>query len=386
MEKNLNQRLWSKDFIIITLVNFLLYSGFQMLLLTIPIHVKSLGANDSMVGLMTGAYTLSALIIRPFSGLALDSYGRKKILFIGLVVFLLLTLSYNLFSIVSLIALMRFIHGFGWGVATTATNTIATDIIPQKKMGEGVGYFSLSVSLAGALSPLIGIGILNNLNFTAVTYFSTILLAIACLFALIIHYPAFIKKESGKKIVLYEKKAISPSIIMFFTTLSYGAINSFISLYGIEKGISNVGIFFLVYALTLLLTRPLFGKVIDKFGYDYVIYSGLILSFFGMLVLSKATTLNYFLICAVLYASGFGAVQSALQTISVRDVDPIKRGSANATFYTGFDGGIGVGSVISGLIAVKYGYNNMYFLMTFSLVIAFILYIFMKYKKLLHHK
>lgn len=368
------QTLWTKDFIGITVINFLIFCGFQMLMPTLPIYVKSIGGVDSVIGWISGTITISALLVRPFSGIALDRFGRKSVYLVGISTIILVTLAYAWFPIVGLILAIRFLHGFGWGTTSTASTTIATDIIPKKRLGEGIGFFSLSTSMAMALAPAFGLYVLSTYNITGLTLFSASFTAAALLLSLFISYRPSKKERPNTKVALYEPSAISPSFIMFFVTASYGAITGFISLYGMECGISNIGAFFTVYAFAMLFSRPFFGKMIDRFGFNAAMYPGLLTLIASMLAISKAGTLSFFLLAAFLYGIGFGAVQSSLHTISVTRAPRDRLGAANATYYMGFDGGIGFGSVAAGFFASLWGYSNMYLAFSIFLIIATVLY------------
>ncbi len=375
MEKtNKPVTLWTKDFIAISIINLLIFCSFQMLLPTLPVYVKSLGGSDSIIGWIAAVSTISALIIRPFSGIALDKFGRKVVFLTGIFIVLIVTFAYGWISIVGIVLAIRFLHGFGWGIASTASNTIASDIIPKKRFGEGMGFFSLSSSLAMALAPAVALYFLNVSSFRNVAMLSGGLCILALILSFFIKYSK-VEKDDGKgRMVLYEKASIAPSLVMFFVTASYGAIVGFISLYALEQGIHNIGIFFTIYAASLLITRPFFGKIIDSFGLNTVIYPGLIILVISMILLSYASSMPYFLISAFLYGIGFGAVQSSLQTMAVLKAPKARFGAANATFFTGFDGGIGFGSVIAGMVASAIGYSRMYFFFSIFLITAIVLY------------
>lgn len=375
MEKtNKPVTLWTKNFIAISIINLLIFCSFQMLLPTLPVYVKSLGCSDSFIGWIAAVSTISALIIRPFSGIALDKFGRKVVFLTGIFIVLIVTFAYGWISIVGIVLAIRFLHGFGWGIASTASNTIASDIIPKKRFGEGMGFFSLSSSLAMALAPAVSLYFLNVSSFRNVAILSGGLCILALILSFFIKYSNVEKGDGKGRMVLYEKASIAPSLVMFFVTASYGAIVGFISLYALEQGIHNIGIFFTIYAASLLITRPFFGKIIDNFGLNTVIYPGLIILVISMILLSYASSMPYFLISAFLYGIGFGAVQSSLQTMAILKAPKARFGAANATFFTGFDGGIGFGSVIAGMVASAIGYSRMYFFFSIFLITAIVLY------------
>lgn len=370
-----NKVLWTKNFIIINVINLLLFFGFQMLLPTLPIYAKKLGGTNSIIGFVTGAFVVSSVIIRPISGLLLDKLGRQKVFLVGSFIFILSVFSYSFVPFISGILIIRFIQGFGWGAVSTASNTIASDNIPKNRFGEGMGYFSLTSSLAMAVGPTIGLFVISKYSFQVLFFISTILAVLSVIVAFKLEYKKIEDKEQTKiKASLYEKASITPSIIVLFVTITYGALTSFLPLYAAQKGIDNIGIFFMVYAISLFISRPVFGKIIDKSGFDYAIIPGLIFIIISMALLSQSSNITMFLITAFIYGIGFGATQSSLQTMAVTGVSPSRLGAANATFFTAFDCGVGLGAVILGIVSSNVGYAEMYLWASISAIIAFILY------------
>ncbi len=389
MEKDIQKDkvLWTKNFVIINIINLLIFFGFQMLLPTLPLYAKKLGGTNSVIGLVTGAFVVSSVIIRPISGLLLDKLGRQKVFLVGLFIFIISVFSYSLVPFISAIIMIRFIHGFGWGAVSTASNTIASDNIPKDRFGEGMGYFSLTSSLAMAVAPTIGLFVISKYNFQILFLVSTLLAVLGGIVAFKLEYKKIENKEQTKtKTSLYEKVSINPSIIVFFITITYGALTSFLPLYASQKGIENIGVFFTVYAISLFISRPIFGKIIDKLGFDYAIIPGFICVIISMALLSEASNISMFLISAFIYGIGFGATQSSLQTMAMTGVPPSRLGAANATFFTAFDCGIGLGAVILGVVSSNVGYAQMYLWASGSAIIAFILYFIIGRKRKLQSK
>lgn len=373
--ENQKQSLWTKDFTIITVVNLLLFCGFQMLLPTLPLFAKSLGGSDTKLGWIIGSATIASLIIRPVSGIILDKIGRKGILIGGTVILILVTLSFGWLPSVGAIIAIRFLHGIGWGMATTASSTIASDNIPKNRFGEGMGYFSLSNNLAMALAPGIALGIFADYGFKPISFWSAGLSAAVLLLSFFMKdTPKSKPQETPVKLAIYERASLLPSIIIFLVCATYGSITGFLSLYAAALGIQNIGIFFSVYAVTLLVARPLSGRLTDRFGFSIVMYPGLVFLTAAMYLLSIGRDLPMFLISAALYGLGLGTIQSSLQTMAIIRAPKERRGAANATFFTGFDGGIGFGSVIGGMISSFAGYSRMYLYFIAFIIFAAILY------------
>lgn len=161
------ERIWTKDFTLICFANFFVFLGFQMTLPTLPLFVEELGGNDQLIGLVIGIFTFSSLIMRPFAGHALESKGRRFVFLIGLAVFVLSVGVIGFITSIAFLLILRLVQGLGWGFSTTASGTIATDLIPQKRRGEGMGYFGLSGNLALAFGPTLGLALIGNISFTS---------------------------------------------------------------------------------------------------------------------------------------------------------------------------------------------------------------------------
>ena len=352
-------RLWSREFVTIIAINLGTFMGFQMLLPTLPVLAKHLGGSDSAAGLVVGIFAISALLARPISGHAVDRFGRKVMLLGGLILFTASVFAYHWAVTLGMLFLTRFVHGLGWGISSTASSTTATDVIPKSRMGEGMGYFSLAGTASMALAPAAGLWVMSQYGFNALFNTAAALVLAAVIMAVFLRYPQV--PLSGKKQgALFEKPALAPAIVIFFLTMSYGAIVSFIALYAKELGIDNIGPFFTVYAVALFFTRPFAGKAADKWGYDTMVIPGICCMAGAMMMLGISDSMTGFLMAAVLYGLGFGAVAPCLQTLAVIFSPPERRGSANGTYFTGFDLGIGLSSVLWGFVAQAVGYSSMY--------------------------
>jgi len=369
------EQLWTRDFVMITLISLFTFIGFQMLLPTLPVYAKHLSGSDTAAGLVVGIFTFSAVLIRPFTGHFLDVYGRKGIFLMGLLLFAASVLAYIWAPSLLILLAFRFVHGFGWGLSSTASSTVATDIIPKSRLGEGMGYYGLAGTLSMALAPALGLYIINRFNFTLLFLLSAAMVAVAIVLALTINYQKAAATRPGFNII--EKAALRPTIVIFFITMTYGAVVAFLALYAAQQGISNIGSFFTIYALTLALARPICGRFADRIGFDYVILPGILLVTVAMFLLYLADSIHWFWLVAIFYGAGFGAAQPALQALAMVSVPPQRRGLANGTFFTGFDLGIGLSSIMWGAVAEVTGYSVMYLLATLPALAALVSYLWL---------
>ena len=188
----MKSKLWNRNFTLLTLSNFLMCSAYYSLISTLPVYVSSvLHAPHSIVGLVLSAYAIAAILIRPFTGFGLDYFGRKTIFIASLLVYGLIFNAYVFASTVMIILFLRFAHGLTWGLTTTSNTTLAGDIIPAEKRGEGFGLFGVSTTIGMALGPPIGTFILQHSGYDAMFIAGSVISIISMIMAGLIKYPVY---------------------------------------------------------------------------------------------------------------------------------------------------------------------------------------------------
>lgn len=382
-QERLKERIWTKDFVLIIFANFFIFLGFQMTLPTIPLFVEKLGGNDQLIGFVIGIFTFSALLLRPFAGQALETKGRGFVYLLGLAVFVLSVGSFGFLTSIAFLFVMRVVQGVGWGLSTTASGTIATDLIPASRRGEGMGYYGLSGNLALAFGPALGLVLAGVLKFETFFLICSGLGLIALLLSSRITYKKVEPRQEKPKgrLNFYEKSALKPSMLMFFLTVTFGGIASFLPLYTAQKQIEGIEWYFLIYAIALMITRTFAGQVYDRKGHQAVFIPGTLLILAAMLLLSWLPNSTILFAAAGLYGLGFGTVQPALQAWSIEKTPINRRGMANATFFSFFDLGIGIGAMVFGQIGHLLGYSSIYKAAAFSVFVSMLLYAFFIYKE-----
>ncbi len=361
----IEEKLWNRNFILISLSFLTVCLAFHSLIPTLPIYIQERGGSEGMAGLAMAVLTIAAVIIRPVTGCALDRYGRRAILIIGLLTFLIPSLAYILLLPIAPLLFFRFIQGFGWGIGNTSQGTVVSDVIPRNRMGEGLGFFGLATSISLAVAPAAGLWLVEHVSFQVLFIFSSLLTGFSLVLAMLVKYPELNKSGSKSSMVFIEKASICPSAITLLTTITYSSLLSFLALYAKQKGISPAGVFFVVMAVTTFVSRPLSGIVIDKkgsTGYDLIIFSGLAAIIGSMVVIAQTFSLWYLIIGGILYGLGFGFVQPATLAICINSVSSARRGAANATYWTAFDVGVAAGSVFWGIVSNYFGFTIMFYL------------------------
>ncbi|WP_057764526.1 MFS transporter [Cytobacillus praedii] len=373
-----NQRIVNKSFLFIFISNFLIFIGFEMLLPILPAYMISLNASSIQIGLVTTLFTIGAILIRPFVGYFLIDNKRKALAIGASALLMLITFVYPFLNIIWLLLLLRFFHGAAWGVSTTANSTIAVDSIPKARLGEGLGYFSISTTGGAIIAQSLGIFIYGFYSFNMVIWSSVILSLLASTALLFVNSPVPIKKEKEPFVfwdMIFEKSAWFPALLTVITTLGFGAIITFLVAFGEQQNLDHIFLFFLINAAVSTLLRPYTGKWYDRKGPWSIIIVSAILGFLSLVVLSFATTDLHLVIAAILFGAGYGTVMPCLHTMAVQNVSEEKSGAANATFLSSFDVGVGVSAFILGVLAEWISLEMIFRIVSLSfLVVAVLVY------------
>lgn len=354
--------IWTKGFCLVCFSSFFVFVSMHMLMPVLPAYVRSWGVREGLVGTVTGAFAVSALAARPVVGRELDRRVRKTVYLQGLALLLLAVLSYRWAPGLGTLLAIRIFHGVGFGTASTAAGTIVADLLPSSRRGEGMGYFGMFNSLAMVVAPVTGIYLASHLGYSWLFTSAGGLVAVAALLAMRLPVQPEVGEHTRPSgaLLVFEPKAAPASLTALFVALTYSSILTFLQIYAASRGIANIGVFFSVYAAIMVAIRFLAGRLYDRRGPGPVVVPGLALMAAALVLISRAQNLAAFLVAAVIFGLGFGAVHPALQALAVAGVPYSRRGAANATFLSALDIGMGGGAALFGLVAQGIGYAGMY--------------------------
>lgn len=388
MEETSKVRIWTKDFISLALTQFILFTVFYSLLTTLPVYViDELGGTQSNAGLVVTFMLSSAIIVRPFSAKVLDIVGKKRTLVLSVGLFALTTFFYLSINAFIPLLILRFIHGISFSIVTTATSSIAADIVPNARKGAGMGYFAMSMNLAVVAGPFIGLTLVQSFSFNVFFIVLSILMIISFLCTLVVQLNEE-KRAEGTTLALrlsdlIEPKAIPISIISGLVGIAYASILSFVPVYAEEIGLAQTAsYFFLVFAIVMVVFRPYLGRAFDEQGPKVVLVPSLIVFAIGLMTLGFTTTSTVLLIAGGLIGLGYGTLLPGFQTVAIQSTSPHRSGHAISTFFIFYDLGIAFGAFIWGLIIGGFGYEAIYFTgAAVVLVTAVMLYILLTRRK-----
>ncbi|MEQ1368827.1 MULTISPECIES: MFS transporter [Acinetobacter] len=357
--------LWTKSFLLCLANNLFLFIFYFAQTTILPIYIlKELGGSVTQAGLTLTLFMVSAILIRPFSGLIIDKLGQRRTLIISATMFCFIALGYLFISNMTSLYILRLIHGVWFSILTTVCVPVVNQFIPDSRRGEGMGYYAMSVNLGIVLGPLIGLSLIPYLSYTMVTAVLVAMIFIGYIFCFLIPVQEVKQPDSeAEKTKLglsdfVERRSLTVALMVMMISFSYASIMSFIAPFASSIHLMQyAGLFFVVFAISMMSLRPITGKIYDRKGPQYVIYPAVLTFSLGLLVLSQIHTLTGFMLAAVLIGLGFGSAQPCLQTLAIQRAPKHRIGYATSTFYTCYDIGIAIGSLVVGMMITKQSFS-----------------------------
>lgn len=359
--------LWTASFRAVTAGNFLLFFSFYLLLPILPMYVAgAFDADKSITGMVLASYTVMALLVRPASGYLVDTFPRKRMLLICYTIFMLYFCGYLLAGTLLLFAVIRATHGVAFGLVTVSNSTMAIDIMPAARRGEGIGYYGVSNNLAMAIGPSLSLYIYDTLhNFDYIFLLSILssLLGLCCV--------ATIKAPRRDVSVVSSKisldrfillKALPETLPVIMFSFSYGMLSTYLAVYGREEvGVtSGSALFFVIMACGLIASRMAAGRMLDHGYITSSILWGMVGCLLGYAIFIELAVPAGYYVAAFVLGIGYGTICSAFQAQFISMAPNNRRGTANSSYLTSWDLGVGLGVFVGGHIAEVTSYGVAY--------------------------
>ena len=382
-EINEKPKLFAGDYLKVWIANFMLYFSFYFVTPLLPLYLRDVfNADKAMIGLVLSGYSIAALAIRFFSGYIVDRFSRKKVLLIGFASFALFFLGYYFTFSLVLFAVIRTLHGAPFGLTSVSSSTVAIDVLPSKRRGEGIGYWGLSNNFAMAVGPSLSLWIFthyDNYNILFTVSLVTALIGLLINTTVDCKYrpPVLDKKKmSLDRFIMLE--GWSQGLCIALVAVAYGVLSTYIAIY--SQDVLNItagtGTFFMLFAVGLIMSRFFGVRYLSK---GFVVRNatyGVICVAIGYSLFAFWQNLYGYYISAVVIGFGQGSMYPAVQTMFLNMASNDKRGTANATILTSWDLGIGLGIIGGGYVAEHLGgYNSAFLLSVIVSVISVVFFI-----------
>lgn len=370
------EKIWNKKFILLFVTNFLMMATFYASVPILPIYCQQLGITGSKIGIVLTAMSVTTVLFRPFAGYILDNFNRYKVYLLFLALFCLPFLGFIAFPFFGALVAIRLYMGIVYSVCGSATTTLAGDVLPPNKVGQGVNRFALTISLGMAAGPFIGIQVQNHLSSKAsfIVLFALTAVALICVSFCNIKYPK-VERKKFRLSDAFHKPALPFMFNMIFIMVPFGAVIAYSSIFAQEKGLSNVIAFFYIFLVVgMLVSKFSTQKMIDAGKHKILVVISLIVLTVTMVSYFFMRTAFHLLLAGFLLGLGYGILQPLFQSFVTGTTPAPKRGAANATYLLSYDIGIGIGSLIMGIFQESLGLSTGFALTAIGYIIGGIFY------------
>ncbi len=382
------QRIWSKDFILVMVIATLASTAITTQMGTLPLYVASLGGSTAVSGAIVGILGISALIFRFPTGVLLDRYGRRVLLVVGLAILLVDFSLLNVFRTLLMLFCLRFLQGIGNGIQTTSTSTLAADLIPPGRLQTGLGYFSLAQVVPSAIGPLIGLSVVEHFGYRMLFVVGVVLTAAALALSLLLtdrgvpgRASASGKDErlhdGGSLALLMRPGILLPSAVMFVVFCAAAGVTAFVAQFAVEAGIANAGVYFVVASASTVLVRLFVSPQLIRFKQPVVALVSLTMVCATFFLVANARNLGVLLLAAALYGAGQANLQPMMNTLVLEGIEPDQRGRVTAFFSASGDVAYGGGALLWGIVAGWCGFRSMYVICGVCALLGFVFYLWL---------
>lgn len=374
----MEEKLFNRNFIIMSVASLFMFISFYMLMPIIAMYVvDNFKADASIAGIVAASYIITALLARPFSGYLVDRFDRRKFYLLVFTLYAIFFTGYIISGSVIELIITRILLGATFAMITTASNTLAIDVIPSSRRAEGIGYYGAIIVLAMAVGPMIGLYMIKFFSYRELFIFASIFAWSGVIIATLVRTkPREVRvKEPLSLDRFFLREGISIATVIALLYFFYGTLMVYVSLYvrscGIKTSPAN---FFLFFALGIIMARVMAAKYLRKGLHNEILQVGTItIISAGILFVSYLTDWT-FPIAAISLGIGFGLVAPSIQAMIINLVPANRRGTANSTYFIALDLGSGLGMLLGGTIAHIWDYQAIYIIAISMSVVALMLY------------
>lgn len=369
-------KLWTRDLVLIILVNLCVFTNHIMSLSTFPFYIQSLGGSEAIAGICAAAFAFVAVIIRPFVGWWLDNGVRKVALVVGLLLLGAAPLGYVFVPVLSMSIAFRMLHGIGLSFSNSTTATVASDVICRPRFAEGMGYFGMATALASAIAPALGLSLMEGFGFGTLYAVAAGIAGLGLvLFTFVRTRKVNVSKKKLNLRTIINRDSLPATATMLVFMLTFGALENFVAIFAAENSLPSGSIYFIVMSVMLLVVRITLGKLVDQRGEAIFVYTCNAAMLVAFLLLALVPNTATYILSAVLAGYAFGGLEPSLQSMAVHTSTDETRGSANSTFLCGYDIGYGLGGGLAGLLITAMGYSSMWMIVSLACVVSVLIYV-----------
>ena len=345
-------RLFTGPFIALAIADLAYFTSAGMLILVTPLFARGpLGADPVGVGIAVGAFSVTALVLRPWSGRESDRRGRRPLLIAGAILAAAAILAHTVVTDLAVLIVLRLVLGVAEALFFVAGFAMLADLAPRGREGEALSFNSLALYLGIAFGPLLGEILLGFGGFTLAWIGAAALAVVAALLSLRLPVTGKQADVHPGPMVLIHRGVAWPSAGLFTGVAAMAGFLAFVAIYGRDDlAMSSTGQVLLVFGLIVVGCRIAFAKLPDRVPPFRLASAALALIAVGMATTGLFTTVPGLFAGAAMMAVGVAFVTPAFFAAIARELDPSERGAAFGTVSIFLDLAFGGGPVLLGLI------------------------------------
>ncbi|MBA3655295.1 MAG: MFS transporter, partial [Actinobacteria bacterium] len=326
----------------------------------LPLYLtRELHSSRAVVGLTVGAFSVSALALRPVVGRWADRRGRKPFLVAAPIIIAISAVGLSVAHALPSIVALRVLQGVAGAAFYTSAATVATDLAPAGRRAEYISRFSLFLYGGFAIGPTVAEWAVKRVGFDH----TWLLAGASALVALVLSArlpetrPSVSPEAQRGRLRLVHPAAVGPGLVLMTAAVGYVTISTFSPLYARHIGMASSGPLYLAFSMTVIGVRLVSGRIADRLGPLAAAVPGILAAVVGLSLLALTPGEGFALVGVMTFGAGFALLFPALMTLAVDRVGESERGEALGSTVAFFDVGSLFGGYLVGAVADHFGFG-----------------------------
>jgi MFS family permease len=350
--------LFTRTFATLAAASFAYFTAAGILLPALPRYVIGpLQGGSVAVGVVVGAFSVSAVLVRPLAGRLGDRRGRRPLLLVGALLVAVSVTGYGLVGTPAALVWLRLLTGAGEALFFVGMATAFTDLAPPERRGEAMSLASLALYLGIGVGPVLGEVAIARAGFTAAWGLAgaAALLAAGLVTRLPETRPELPTEGAAPRRRLVHPAGLLPGLTLFASVAGMAGFLAFVPLHALDVGLRGASGVLAAFAGVVVLIRSVGARLPDRLGAVRAIRASLCVSVAGLGLVGTWPTSVGLVAGAVLFGAGIALLTPSVFAWAVAGVDPHERAQVMGTTSAFLDLAFGAGPVGMGLVAASAG-------------------------------